>query len=115
MNESIRKHKDNISNQIRYYKRKYGYEIEVKDYKEFKKHLNIIKKVFSFHNFICDVNQFKIPYHLVELYAKNYNIINLGFTIKSYLQKLKKVKNNINSNQKNNINSNQKFYVLDFN
>tara|TARA_B110000285_G_scaffold149035_1_gene166359 strand:- start:1381 stop:1716 length:336 start_codon:yes stop_codon:yes gene_type:complete len=92
MNEIKRKYKDNISNQIRYYKKKYGYDLEIKDYKDFKKHLNIIKKIYFFHDFICDINQFKIPYHFVELYAKNYNIINLGFTIKPYLQKLKKSK-----------------------
>ena len=93
MNDIKRKRLDNIANQLRYYKRKYGYIINEKEYCEFKKHINIIKKVYYLHDFICSVNQYKIPYECVEMYAKNYNILQEGFSIKPYLLKLKKVCN----------------------
>ena len=43
MDSTIRKIKDNINNQIRYYKNKYGYIISIKDYNEFKSKIQIIK------------------------------------------------------------------------
>lgn len=112
--EILRRQKDNISNQLRYYKNKYGYLIDEKEYKKFKSKLPIIKKVYKHHDFICNVPQHKIPYHFVEFYAKNYNILKLGYGIKDYLLKLKKVNSEAKSEIKNNNNSNQKKYILIF-
>ena len=93
MDSTIRKIKDNINNQIRYYKNKYGYIISIKDYNEFKSKIQIIKKVFLYHDFIISTNQFLIPYEKVEFYARNYKILKLGFSIKPFLSKLKRVNN----------------------
>ena len=96
-----KQYEDNISNKLRYYKNRYGYIINKNDYNEFKKNINVIKKIYKFHDFICNVNQYKIPYQYVEIYAKNYSILQKGFSIKPYLLKLKKFDpNQKHTNQK---------------
>jgi len=113
MNNKQRKLNDNINNQIRYYKKKYGYDISIDEYYEFKKNINIIKKVFLFHDYIISTNQFKIPYEKVEFYGKNYDTLKLGFSIKPFLSKLKKVNPN-SENISNKSENKSKIIVIEF-
>ena len=114
--DTVRKIKDNINNQIRYYKNKYGYIISIKDYNEFKSKIQIIKKVFLYHDFIISTNQFLIPYEKVEFYAQNYKILKLGFSIKPFLLKLKKNNNTFikNNDLENNDLENKKIILIEF-
>jgi len=113
--ELIRKNKDNINNQIRYYKNKYGYIITGEEYLKFKSFLPIIKKIYKHHDFICNIPQQKIPFHLVEFYASNYKNLKLGYKIKDFLLKLKKVDSEVNSEvRNNNNNNNNNKYILIF-
>ena len=110
--ELIRKNKDNINNQIRYYKNKYGYIISPNEYLKFKSFLPIIKKIYKNHDFICNISQQKIPYHFVDFYASNYKNLKLGYEIKDFLLKLKKVDSENNSEVRNN--NNNKKHILIF-
>ena len=110
--ELIRKNKDNINNQIRYYKNKYGYIISPNEYLKFKSFLPIIKKIYKNHDFICNISQQKIPYHFVDFYASNYKNLKLGYKIKDFLLKLKKVDSENISEVKNNNNNNKKHILI---
>ena len=90
-----RKHRDNIKQKIRYYKKKYGYILDYHDlelYNEFVENLNIIKKVYKFHNFIL---RFKEPSDKMiiktdaEVYYTNKSNIDLGLQYIDFLKKLK--------------------------
>lgn len=109
-----KKELDNMNNKIRYYKNKYGYIIEKKNYNQFLEYLPIIKKVYFLHDFICIYPQHKIPYHLVDYYAKNYDLMKLGYSIKHYLLKLKKIDLNQNHDLNENKNHNQNKNLLIF-
>ena len=105
-----KKELDNINNKIRYYKKKYGFLIELKNYDEFLKYLPIIKKVYFLYDFICLYSQHKIPYHLVDYYARNYELMKLGYSIKHYLLTLKKV--NLNEKISNEKSKNEKILIF---
>ncbi len=113
---NIKKSKDNINNQIRYYKNKYNYIVPELLYNEFKSHIHIIKKVFLFHDFIVQTNQYKIPYEKVEFYARNYDVLKSGFSIKYFLLKLKKNNNTFikNNDLENNDLENKKIILIEF-
>ena len=108
-----KKIKDNINNKIRYYKNKYGYIITENTYNEFTKNLPIIKKIYHLHDFICTYDQFKIPYNIVNYYASNYKLMKLGYSIKYYLLKLKKINSNkiIKPENKNENNDSKKILI----
>lgn len=97
-----RKRRDLISQKIRYWKKTYNYDLQKEDYDEFNKHVNIIKKVHKFHDFIVNYNEKNktISKSHLELYAKNYKEIKIGLTIKDYLKTLKKI-NTENNNEEN--------------
>ena len=90
-----RKHRDNIKQKIRYYKKKYGYILDYDDlelYNEFVENLNIIKKVYKFHNFILtfkEPNDKMIMKTDAEVYYTNKTNIDLGLEYIDFLKKLK--------------------------
>ena len=49
-----RKSVDNIKQKIRYWKRKYGYDLTLKDYDEFKNHSSNIKHIYDIHDWFVD-------------------------------------------------------------
>ena len=88
-----RKRRDNIAQKIRYWRKKYGYDINTSDYDEFNKYVHIIKKVHNLHDFIImynEKNNFISKEHM-DIYGQNYHIINQGLEIKPYLKTLKKI------------------------
>ena len=90
-----RKHRDNIKQKIRYYKKKCGYILDYDDlelYNEFVENLNIIKKVYKFHNFILtfkEPNDKMIMKTDAEVYYTNKTNIDLGLEYIDFLKKLK--------------------------
>jgi len=115
MNKDKKKYLDNINNKLRYYRNKYNYDLTKKQYKEFVNNINIIKKIYKYHDFICNIPKHKIPYHLVDFYGKNYNILNQGYSIKNFLLKLKKIENNDLNQKSENNDLNQKSENNDLN
>ncbi len=96
-----RKKRDNLGQKIRYWKKKYGYDLKKSDYEEFNKHVHIIKKIYNLHDFIINYNDKKktILKEDLDYYVKNYNAIKLGLTIKDYLITLKKIESNSNNQE----------------
>jgi hypothetical protein len=103
-----RKHRDNIKQKIRYYKKQYGYELDFNDldlYNEFVENLNIIKKVHKFHNFIMNYKEPKdkmINKTDAEIYYTNKTYIDLGLEYIDFLKKLKHEEHEDNKVKKNN-------------
>ena len=91
-----RKHRDNIKQKIRYYKKQYGYDLDYDDldlYNQFVENLNIIKKVHRFHNFILRYKEPKDKLIIktdAEIYYTNKTNIDLGLEYIDFLKKLKK-------------------------
>lgn len=77
-------------NKLRYYKKKYGYDIPYEEFNTFRKHLLIIKKIHPHHDFIVTTDEDQIPYEKVEYYAQHYAVLKQGFKIKSFLKRLTK-------------------------
>ena len=51
---NIRKSKDNMKQKIRYWRNKYGYDVNEKDYDEFSIHSSNIKHIWDIHNWFID-------------------------------------------------------------
>ena len=90
-----RKNRDNIKQKIRYYEKKFGYVLNYDDlelYNEFVKNLNIIKKVYKFHEFIMNYKEptdKMIVKSDAETYYTNKSNIDLGLEYIDFLKKLK--------------------------
>jgi len=90
-----RKHRDLIKQKIRYYKNTYGYDLDHNDlelYNKFIQNINIIKKVYKFHNFI--INYKKPDNNMInindaEIYYSNKSNIDLGLQYIDFLKELK--------------------------
>lgn len=113
-----RKHRDNIKQKIRYYEKKFGYVLDYDDielYNQFVENLNVIKKVYKFHEFIIN---YKEPTDKMinktdaEIYYKNQSNIDLGLQYIDFLKKLKHKETA--QNKVNNINRKKKDKTTNF-
>jgi len=100
-----RKNRDLIKQKIRYYKNTYGYDLDYNDlelYNKFVENLNIIKKVYKFHNFIINFKEpdnNMININDAKIYYSNKNNIDLGLEYIDFLKKLKKEEHEIIKNK----------------
>jgi hypothetical protein len=88
-----RKKRDNISQKIRYWRKRYGFDLTKEDYEMFNENINIIKKIYPIYDLIINFDKNKLNPDLLNEYATNWTKLNLGLTIKDYLITLKKIKN----------------------
>ena len=86
-----RKLRDNKAQKIRYWRKKYGFDLKIEDYENFNQNIQIIKKTYNIFDLIINFDKNKINGDNLDIYAKNWDNINLGLEIKEYLQKLKKI------------------------
>lgn len=114
----LRKHRDNIKQKIRYYEKKFGYVLDYDDielYNQFVENLNIIKKVYKFHEFIMNYKETKdkmIVKTDAELYYTNKSNIDIGLEYIDFLKKLKHKETT--ENKVNNINRKKKDKTTNF-
>jgi hypothetical protein len=86
-----RKKRDNISQKIRYWRKRYGFDLKKEDYEDFNKNIHIIKKVYPIYDLIINFDKNHINPDLLSEYAKNWEKLNKGLEIKDYLKSLNKI------------------------
>lgn len=101
-----RKEKDLKANKIRYWRKKYGYDITLQDYDAFKERVHIIKNIYPLHDYIINfTNRKKLNGSELDFYVKYNKKIKKGLEIKDYLKTLTKIEDK----EKNSENKNNKF------
>jgi len=95
-----RKKKDNQKNKVRYWRKKYGYNLEYSDYEEFNKNIYLIKHIYDIHDFFInwDPND-EIKKQDLSMYIKKHNFIKDAYPIQDYVKTLKKTNIEKNSSE----------------
>ena len=88
-----RKKRDNEAQKIRYWRKRYGFDLTHEDYELFNQNINIIKKIYPIYDLIINFDKNKVNGDNLDEYAKNWDKIKLGLEIKDYLLTLKKINN----------------------
>jgi hypothetical protein len=88
---SERKHRDNIGQKIKYWRKAYNYDLTASDYDTFSKYVPIIKDIHKIHKFICELDPMNVSSKDLDIYASNYKKIKSALPIQSYLKTLKKI------------------------
>ena len=86
--------RDNIGQKIRYWRKRYGYDLSKNDYDEFNKHIDTIKNIYHIHDFMCKFDKNNISAEGLEIYVKNHKGINNALPIQNYLKTLKLIQKN---------------------
>jgi hypothetical protein len=87
-----RKERDLKANKIRYWRKNYGYDLDINDYDDFNQRINIIKNVYPLHDYIINFsNKKKLNGEELEFYVKHVKKIKKGLEIKDYLRTLNKI------------------------
>jgi len=114
---AARRFKDNIKQKLRYWRSKYGYDIDENDYQNFNNHSSNIKHIYDIHNwFINYESKQSIPddMHKIFFQRQAYILRALVYS-QDYIKTLKKIKSpeeNISNQEQEHIEP--KTYVLDF-
>tara|TARA_R100001440_G_C2473026_1_gene111999 strand:- start:64 stop:531 length:468 start_codon:yes stop_codon:yes gene_type:complete len=88
----FRKIKDNQKNKIRYWKNKYGYDLNFSDYEEFNKHIHVIKNIYDVHDFFINWNpEDPISNSDLPMYVKKHSDLLEAYKSKDYIKTLKKI------------------------
>ena len=95
-----RKKKDNQKNELRYWRKKYGYNLEYSDYEEFNKNIYLIKHIYDIHDFFINWNpNDEIKKEDLSMYIKKHNFIKDAYPIQDYVKTLKKTNIEKNSSE----------------
>lgn len=86
-----RRMRDNIGQKVRYWRKRYGYDLSKNDYDEFSKHIDTIRNVYHIHDFICRFDTNAVSGEDLEIYVKNHKSIKNALPIQNYLRTLKKI------------------------
>jgi len=106
-----RKKKDNEKNKVRYWRKKYGYDLNYSDYEDFNKNVHLIKHIYDIHDFFVNWNHTdEIKKEDLGLYIKKHNFIKDAYPIQDYVKTLKKI--NTEKNIQENIINDK--YVIEF-
>ena len=87
-----RKRKDNMKQKIRYWRNKYGYDLNLKDYEEFDKHSSNIKHIYDIHNWFIDYKVGdSIPEDIHGIFFNRQSYILRALLSQDYIKTLKKI------------------------
>ena len=95
--DKARKMRDNIAQKIRYWRKKYGYDLSKNDYTEFNRHVQVIKKIYHIHDFVCQFDKSKIGPENLDLYVQHAAAIDAALPIREYLRTLTKIEDKAHS------------------
>ena len=113
---SIRKSKDNTKQKIRYWRKKYGYDLNEKDYNEFSMHSSNIKHIYDIHDWFINYQVGdNIPEEIHDIFFSRQSYILRALLSQNYIRTLKKIETeeNLSESPKSIINNNEK-YVIEF-
>lgn len=89
-----RKKKDNEKNKIRYWRKKYGYDLNYSDYEDFNKNAHLIKHIYDIHDFFINwTPQNEIKKEDLGIYIIKHNHMKNAYHIQDYVKTLKKIDN----------------------
>lgn len=86
-----RKERDNVGQKIRYWRKKYKYDLSKNDYEEFNKHVSFIKHIYKIHDFVCAFDPNNVDREHLDIYAQYHKHIKNVLPIQDYLRTLKKI------------------------
>lgn len=87
-----RKRKDNMKQKIRYWRNKYGYDLNLKDYEEFDKHSSNIKHIYDIHDWFIDYKVGdSIPEDIHGIFFNRQSYILRALLSQDYIKTLKKI------------------------
>lgn len=91
MNKS-RKKKDNMKQKLRYWRNKYGYDLNLKDYDEFDKHSSNIKHIHDIHDWFIGYSVGDpIPETIHGIFFARQSYILRALLSQDYIKTLKKI------------------------
>ncbi len=91
---SLRRENDNKKQKIRYWRKKYNYDITLEDYDQFQPITNIIRYIYQHHDFLIKFDPDKtekLNKEDVEIYAKNHKFIKKALPHLDYIKSLKRL------------------------
>jgi len=95
MNKS-RKRYDCWQHQNKNWKKKYGFNISLKEYDEFSKNHSLIKKIYPILDWFLEYDSMKTySGEDLEIFGKNYQAIMDALPIRQFINNLKRVNNNL--------------------
>lgn len=114
---AARRLKDNMKQKLRYWREKYGYDVDENDYEKFNNHSSNIKHVFDIHDWFINYSaRDPIPEDMHEIFFQRQSyILRALIYSQDYIKTLKKIKSpekNI-SNQETKIIEPKK-HILEF-
>lgn len=87
-----RKKKDNESQKLRYWRKKYKYDLKSNDYEQFNKNVHLIKHIYDIHDFFINWNpNNEVKTEDLAMYIKKHNYIKEAYEIQDYIKSLKKI------------------------
>ena len=93
----VKKERDNIQQKIRFYRKKWNYDVRKSDYAEFSKYSKEISKIKNIHDFFINLDKSNIKTEQdLFLYGKFYNQIEFVYKNSdavAYIKTLKKIDN----------------------
>lgn len=91
---SMRRENDNKKQKIRYWRKKYNYDLKLEDYDKFKEITNVIRYVYKHHDFLMkyDPNETQqLNKEELEIYVKNHKFFKKTIPHLEYIRTLKKL------------------------
>lgn len=95
--KNLKKERDNIQQKVRFWRKKWNYDVRKKDYPEFSKYSKEISKIKNIHDFFINLDKSNIKTEQdLFLYGKFYNQIEFVYKnpqAVEYIRTLKKINN----------------------
>jgi len=91
---TMRRENDNKKQKIRYWKKKYNYDLKLEDYDKFKEITNVIRYVYKYHDFLMKYDPNKtqqLDKEELEIYVKNHKFFKKTIPHLEYIRTLKKI------------------------
>ena len=93
---AMRRENDNKKQKIRYWRKKYNYDLKLEDYDDFKEITPVIRYVYKYHDFLLkydpDTTQ-QYNKEELEIYVKNHKFFKKTIPHLDYIKSLKKLNN----------------------
>jgi hypothetical protein len=111
---SKRKQKDNMKQKIRYWRNKYKYDVNEKDYDEFNKHSSNIKHIYDIHDWFIN---YKVGDSIDEdihgIFFTRQSYILRALLSQDYIKTLKKIESteDLSSEEDNTLIKNEKHII----
>lgn len=87
-----RKKKDNEQQKLRYWRKKYKYDLKSADYEQFNKNVHLIKHIYDIHDFFINWHpDNEVKTQDIGMFIKKHNYIKEAYHIQDYIKSLKKI------------------------